>query len=605
MASRHDSKLSNDDSIQGEMASKLGKYQRYPPPQALPDYLNRALPLPPRPSSNSSASSLYDSPGESTQGTAKQIVQSPQPALTAAPPQSQEIVAPQPRYPASKVLEVKNYVVSPVSASLPSSNSNNNQQHDEVSPVSPGGSERSLHSRISESSQQPSSPSSSSSASAHHGNSASSLQRTKSDRRRAVYRGYRTTHSAAPGDPGATSPRSPRYQVHQINDRYSDPGSPISGAVIHPPTSFPSDPSLRSSRQLNEAKLLLLREQEEQEEQQHQIPAAAAAAAASNGHSSSHRSNGGDGNPEIISSPSTSHAANAKLATVPSSAGSGGSGGSQQKVTFASLQRSDSGFAARPRAGTNNSGSRRTGKPPPPPLKLSERAIVDTYVKTPFPVLGKGGEEGEGEKEKEKEKEKGKGKKEEEKKKKAEREKPVSRFSHGRGSSEDTGRNNRGAWLGKGKDKDKDKNKDGGDKENENEVPNSAKKRNRVSSLPGFGLGIGRILRTGSVSGYRSEREKVQESRETGAQTAESQAQVQSPPPPVPSEVRSNYVETRASRPSRTPSVSKVKNMLSKAKQIGLNHGLGLGMMSSEEAKKERRRAEMKRQIRVGDPRPV
>ncbi|KAI4861696.1 hypothetical protein F4820DRAFT_464462 [Hypoxylon rubiginosum] len=614
MVSRHDSELPDDDSVQEEMESKSGKYQQYPPPQALPDYVNRALP--PRPSSNSSTSSIYYSPGESTQGPTKPMVQLPvyqdgdehlspthegirgeaglatvqpfQPAVRATPPQSQEhteIAAPQPRYPASKVLEVKNYVVSPVSASLLGNNSNN-QQHDEVSPVSPGGSERSLHSRISESSR----PSSPLSAAPAHGNppsSASLLHRTptnKSDRRRAVYKGYRTTqqHSSEEGD--TASARSPRYQVHQINDRYSDPGSPISGAVIHPPTSFPSDPSLRSSRQLNEAKL------QEEQEQQHQLPLTTS----NDDHpSQSYQSIGGI--PET-SSPT----GGARLATVPS-AGSSGS----QKVTFAGPQRSDSGFAARPRARTNSSRGGRGAatatatakkKKPPPPLKLSERAIVDSYVKTPFPDLGGGGEGGE-KREKEKEKER----------KEKEEEKPRSRFSHGRESiSEDAGRGGsggRGVWLGKGKDREKDREKDNESKEGDR---NSAKKRNRVSSLPGFGLGIGRLLRSGSMNGGSSSKSEKEKGVGSEAE-AQEQGQAQSPAAPAPSEVRAGYVETRRwPRPSRTPSVSKVKNMLSKAKQIGLNHGLGLaGMMSSEEAKKERRRAEMKRQIRVGEPRPV
>ncbi|KAI1774055.1 hypothetical protein F4818DRAFT_452555 [Hypoxylon cercidicola] len=551
MASCRDPELPNGGSIQEEMTTKSGKYQQYPPPQALPDYVNRALPPPPPPPrSNSSTPSIYYSPGEGTQAPVEPVAQPPvaeneqeslspthadvpdeaglstvqplQTAITATPPRSQEhseIVAPQPRYPASKVLEVKNYVVSPVSAPLPE-NSSGHQPYDEVSPVSPDGSERSLRSRISESSR-PSSPA--------RGNASSSIHRTptnKSERRRAVYESYRAPTHASGGHA-----RSPRYQVHQINDRYSDPGSPITGAVLHPPTSFPSDPSLRSSRQLS-----------------------AARRRASQGH---HGGNGASEDDDAAA------AGGAKLTPVASA-------GSSTRVAFAGLRRNDSGFAARPR----RAGSRRTAVPPPP-LKLGERPLVDGYVSTPFPTSDLGGGE-----EEEEEEEEGEGL-------------PRSRFSHGReSSSEDMGRR---AWTGMGKGKGKGKEKDR-EKEKEKEGEDR-KKRNRVSSLPGFGLGLGfaRVLRSGSLNGG-SKREK-----EGGGKTPRAAA--------VPSEVRAGYVETRAppSRvPSRTPSMSKVKDMLSKAKrQIGLGHGLGVGMMSSEEAKKERRKAEMKRQIRVGEPRPA
>ncbi|KAI6093375.1 hypothetical protein F4821DRAFT_222821 [Hypoxylon rubiginosum] len=601
MASRHDPKLEHDtgsSSARGEMiASKSGKYQRqqqqqqqqYPPPQALPDYVNRALP--PRPRTNSNASSIYDSPGEvSSPGPAKPMggqqppvvteedeeeeqhlsptsagvldqaglamVQPLQPALTSTPSQAdKEIVAPQPIYPAAKVLEVKNFVVSPVSAALPGNDGSNNGR-DEVSPVSPDGSQRSLHSRISVSTSRPSSPTATQQNNSNSNNNTSSqLHRTptnKSDRRRAVYKGYRTTQDPAAMAGSSSSPRSPHYQVHQINDRYSDPGSPISGAVIHPPTSFPSDPSLRSSRQLSEAR----------QRQQ--------SAASNNNDPLPHGTNNGIGNGNSNDNPETSSpiGGGAKLAPVASVSSNG-----SQRVAFAGLQRSDSGFAARPRAGSKRGA--------PPPLKLSERALVDNYVKTPFPDLGGGKGRG-----KDREKERGK-------EKEKEREgQPKSRFSHGgENSSMDFGMR----WMGIGRDKDKEREKEK-EKEKGVETPTSAKRRNRVSSLPGLGF-----LRSGPLSGNKIEKEGKEAKEET-------QAQAQAAVVPMPSEVRSGYVEsTRAgTRPSRTPSVSKVKNILSKAKQIGLNRSLGMGsMLSSEEAKKERRRAEMKRQIRVEHARPA
>ncbi|KAI1767520.1 hypothetical protein GGR53DRAFT_526390 [Hypoxylon sp. FL1150] len=625
MASRHDPdpKLEVDVGSRSSsgtraetMASKSAQYgyqqqqqqQQYPPPQALPDYVNRALP--PRPRTASNASSIYDSsPGEGSSaqwpvmksmpmsgqppvvteedeeqhtsptsaGVLDQaglaLVQPLHPALVSTPPQpGKEIAAPQPRYPASKVLEVKNFVVSPVSAALPVNDGGSNGSHDEVSPVSPADSRRSLHSRISASTSRPTSPTAATQT--QQDQNASSLHRTptdKSDRRRAVYKGYRTTHSEDPATAagsGSGSPRSPHYQVHQINDRYSDPGSPITGAVLHPPTSFPSDPSLRSSRQLSEAR------QRQQSASQDSV-SHAKTKTKTNIHSCNE-------NPETTSPPGSTGAKLAPVASVGSSNGS-------QRVAFAGLQRSDSGFAARPRAGSKR------GAPPPPPLKLSERPLAGGYVKTPFPDLNLGGvgdEDVDGDGDVDKGGAKGtKGKKGEEKGK--ERDKggegqPRSRFSHGRESSSlDLGRRWMGIGIGIGKDKEKEK---------EGETPNSAKRRNRVSSLPGLGF-----LRSGPLSGNKLDKEAKEGNKETPQAAAAAAV-------PMPSEVRSGYVESTrtGTRPSRTPSVSKVKNILSKAKQIGLNHGLGMStMLSSEETKKERRRAEMKKQIRVEHARPA
>ncbi|KAI1394972.1 hypothetical protein F4819DRAFT_222521 [Hypoxylon fuscum] len=542
MDSSHNTEGQNDVGSRTEMDSKPGTLPQFPPPEALPAYVNRALPPPPGSNSSSSNSSVYGSPVEGAGWRPTPKIQLPlnqqqdgpispagfldeaglamvQPLepTTVSSPQG-EIASPQPRYPAHSVLAVKDRnddIVSPVSAGLAGTNSH--QQY-EVSPISPTASECSLHSAISESAH------TSSSTRSSLGLMDRDIALSRTLRRHGLYAGNRKTHSSGDLAAGA-QPHSPHHQVHQINERYSDPGSPISGAVIHPPTSFPSDPSLRSrSSRYSKAPALA-------QDQEPEAPASQTAATA----------------PQHPQAPSHSKSeSGAKLAQTPSA-------GSASRVQFAAA-RSNS-YSTRPRAG-----SKRAARAPPPPLKLSERPLVDNYVKTPFPDLG-GGD--------------------------AETRRSRSSFlqwqhMHGKGAVE-----------GKGKVKEKEKEEGEGEEGEKGDqsggggggsTSSATKKRNRVSSLPGFGFA--RSFRSGSLNKDKSDRD---------AKRSEPQAA-------APSEVRSGYVSTGG--PSRTPSVSKakVKNILSKAKQIGLGHGLGLGM-SSEEAKKERRREEMKRQIRVSEPR--
>ncbi|KAI0175690.1 hypothetical protein GGR52DRAFT_570681 [Hypoxylon sp. FL1284] len=185
MAARHDLEQQIGSSAPDEMASKTARYQLYPPPQALPHYVNRALP--PRPSANSSSSSVYDSSSPGAEGSpTKSVPRLPvtrtdagdehigagvlddEPGSTAAaPPPSQEheaeIAAPQTRYPSKQVLEAKNsIVVSPLSASLPGDVGDDTkngikqeQPYEDVSPVSPADSQHSLRSRTSDTSAPP------------------------------------------------------------------------------------------------------------------------------------------------------------------------------------------------------------------------------------------------------------------------------------------------------------------------------------------------------------------------------------------------------------------------------------------------------------------
>ncbi|KAI0135968.1 hypothetical protein F4776DRAFT_623731 [Hypoxylon sp. NC0597] len=456
-------------------------YQQFPPPEALPDYVNRALP--PRPT-NSGSSSIYDNPDEGIQQQPKLKYQSsvgqhqdnyvnlspggvfneaglamvqPLEVVVSSTPESRqqhlEIASPQPRYPARMILETglrDSNIVSPVSAPL---SGNIIHQQYEVSPLSPSESESSLRSMISEST----------GPKASLVKEESSLENT--ERRHFVYGGGHTAHSS--GDLAAARLASPHSQVQQINLRYSDPGSPISGAVIHPPSPFPSDPDLISTRHIDE------------------------------------------NNPEHQESPSPISPQFESLENIPSSeskltATTSGGSSSFPKISFAGVK--SKGFSTRSRTGQ-----------PPPPLKLSERPLADTYVKTPFP--------------------------------------PSTVPSLQRGNSNP---HPRSAQQTKEVSE---------DKEDQSDIK-MLKKRNRVSSLPG--LGFTKSLRIGHFQG--------------GGETQAGSQQSEGAP-----------------REGRASPVPKVKSILSKAKQ-GLEHGLGIGT-SSEEARKEKRRAEMKKQIRIGEPR--
>ncbi|KAI1390202.1 uncharacterized protein F4822DRAFT_428544 [Hypoxylon trugodes] len=406
MTASHNFMGHDNDKNQLEMEWKAGKRQQFPPPEALPAYVNRALP--PRPNDSNSPSSS-DSPEKNTQpqtasnpellvsqhedgrqnpdttgmlNDAGLAMVQPLQLTTSSVPQFRQkqqrpptIASPQPRYPAFMVLEVDERdedIVSPVSAPL--SGNNTHQQH-EVSPISPVESERSIHSKVSDldnaSSESPDSPS----------------IKDGSNSSRSGSRENQTEQS--PSDQAITPLWYLEHQIQQINLRYSDPGSPISGAVVHPPSSFPSDPNLRRLRD--------------------------SVASHSRSHSNSGSSTYSVYSPTSpknnISLPLPLHnqflyQPHSALRTPPqlpppSRAASGrkrdsgvklaspvtGSGASPPKVAFAGagagIGAKTDGFSVT-RARANS--SKRTA-PPPPPLKLSERPLVDKYVKTPFPGL--------------------------------------------------------------------------------------------------------------------------------------------------------------------------------------------------------------------------
>ncbi|KAI1097649.1 hypothetical protein F4804DRAFT_327016 [Jackrogersella minutella] len=460
-----------------------GQHQKFPPPAALPSYVNRALPLPPRPDSNTS--SAYNTPDEgipqlpipkpqlpeisqeqdddANSGSGgvfdedgPALVQPLQLAPTSVPqPQQQplEIATPQPRYPAHIVLNTQNSdIISPVSAPM-SGNATTSQQQYQVSPLSPGASERSFHSAVSESE-----------------HAANSIRNSASDAKPTIYAPYGGIHTAhSSGDLAAARLASPHQQVEQINLRYSDPGSPISGAVIHPPTAFPSDPNLR----------LLV-----------DVPVSKFAAGAPPRPKA----------PEALFGSPEDSPTGIKLTTT-TSAGSAGTA----KISFAGPK--SEGFT-RSRANSK--------KTVPPPLKLSERPLAEPYVKTPFPAaaaavppLQRGH---------------------------SSPHPPVSRPMQLLKSGEDGG---------------------------------ARKRLNRVSSVPGFSFA--RALRRGSS--------------QSGEETAQQQQQ---------GEMGGAGFGGDEGKASPVP---RMKGILARAKQLSLGHGLGLG-----EARKERRRAEMKKQIRIGEP---
>ncbi|KAI8962689.1 hypothetical protein F5Y11DRAFT_179563 [Daldinia sp. FL1419] len=327
---------------QEKMGWKTGK-QQYPPPVGIPEYVKRALP--PRP--DSASSSIYSFPNDSPRGlsiskclhkgnhidsssegildgagfaevNSPQLTTSPSPYSHNTP----EIAAPQPRYPARMILETTetdNTVVSPVSNPL---TGNNSLRQYEVSPVSPYESS-SLHSECS----------------SRESPYSSSVEEIYIGQQPFLYDNQPIMYPSSdllptPGMDAANL--SHQFQHQQTNLRYSDPGSPISGTVIHPPTSFPSDPNLRYSRDLGDNQRRPLTD---------------------NTKPSSYAVLGND----------PSNVSKIPFETVAS-----------PKVVFAG---SMDGFSARPRAN-----SKRTA-PAPPPLKLSERPIADYYVKTPFPGM--------------------------------------------------------------------------------------------------------------------------------------------------------------------------------------------------------------------------
>ncbi|KAI2618530.1 hypothetical protein GGR54DRAFT_161008 [Hypoxylon sp. NC1633] len=632
---------SGSGSSPGGMVWRPAANQQYPPPEALPDYLNRALPR--RPVSNTS--SVYDTADEDPEqqqatlrsqllpvrqaqaqtqiqtqnepqtqtdrlssgsagildeaglalvkplqpGHVRQTSQSQsqlqsdlhfrsssgsssqQQQQEQQQQQQQEIAAPQPRYPARRFLDKgaagdgDEYVVSPLSAgdwgrmrnggggNIDSSFDDNGGSGDgngmnngdtasqgqqyEVSPISPDGSARSFRSvavsasgssasgamRNSGSSSMAGDVAAASAAGAGTGTSGGGggLRLSKTQRRRGLY-GERMVHAAyssgdlarPPGSGVGVGVGGSGLVLEQINMRYSDPGSPISFAVIHPPTSFPSDPNLQS-----------LRHSSASSSSTSSFPLQRGRGRGASSSSSHHLVSGAT--TKLPSSPNQGSATVTApaLQTIPSpdllspENGSGGGGGVQSlaKVSFAG-PRSD-GFSTRAGAGT--------GRARPPPLKLSERAIADSYVKTPFPALveegvarsswdergfGEGGvdeegEEGEGEEEEkdddddggernkgggdtidEGEEEEGEQEKEEEKKKEEEN------IPVGKDKEREK---ERAIETGTGTPRaiEKTKADRGNDRSNSSGSSSAAKKRNRVSSLPSFGFGFAKSLR--------------------------------------------------------------------------------------------------------------
>ncbi|KAI2464068.1 hypothetical protein F4781DRAFT_91319 [Annulohypoxylon bovei var. microspora] len=561
MASSHTLAGQGNGSKPRRTGSIVGKKQ-YPPPNALPDYVNRALP--PRPDSNTSSTydplddgtkrppipkpllplsrlqhdSLNPSPAGILNEAGLALVHPPPPQLiTSAPQQFQpqkkslEIAAPQPRYPAPIILDTQDHdlIISPVSAPL--SGDINAHQSYEVSPLSPSQSQHSFRSGTISSTDLGSGSKRMSSPTA--GDEGLALSPGIPGRMNLVYThtGTHTAHSS--GDLAAARLASPHSQVQQIDGRYSDPGSPISGAVIHPPTSFPSDPDLRDSRHVDVRNPLaptpipiplsifppiFTRES--------QIPPRPKSPSPFSQREED----------EVTSN------ASGDLAKTTSGSGT-------MRVAFAGPGAARTEGFRRARASSKRSAA------PPPPLKLSERpTIADAYVKTPFPGAAAP---------------------------------PPPALQ--RGLSHPTHRTARLAS--------EDKDKEAG--------LGMIKRLNRVSSLPGFGFA--RSLRRNSSLGggegapaLLKEREKEKEKdkeRERGREKEILQQQQQQQQQRRKQSEDARKLE-KEGRPSPLP---KVRSFLEKARQLSMGHGLGIGM-GSEEARKEKRRAEIKRQIRIGEP---
>ncbi|KAI0381926.1 hypothetical protein F5Y04DRAFT_288089 [Hypomontagnella monticulosa] len=481
----------DDDNSRWGVIWKSGKVQQYPPPAALPDYINRALP--PRPDSRSS--STRNSSNDSTQqhpsprhqlliikdhddsnaditGTFDDdelATVQPLQIITPATPHSRPqtgIVCPQSKYSTHAALKASqgDDYVSPLSA--PFSGTHQHQQY-EVSPVSAGESAHSIDSILSESNR--------ASGISHDSSTQGEMSLYHPGRRQRLC-GI-DHHSRWSRDAPARPPPPSQYQVEQINLRYSDPGSPISGAVIHPPSSFPSDPNLRFSRELDE-------------HDRHPV--------------------------ETYHTYMYSSRANPYHNTLNRAATTSTTGSS--KVAFAGTI---DGFSARARAN-----SRRTAGPPPP-LKLFERPLVDKYVKTPFPSGVPGLQHDDP------------------------RAAPQPKISRKKQTGDEGKKNGKG-------DRGRGDSGDGGA---------ATKKLSRTASLHKFAFPKGLMRRPS---------QKVSEAR-AAEQGDEGMGQER-----------------------RAEPIPRVRSILTKAKQFSWGHGFGIGA-GSEEARKEKRREEMKRQIRVTD----
>ncbi|KAI1213922.1 uncharacterized protein F4807DRAFT_469678 [Annulohypoxylon truncatum] len=605
--------------------SIVARSQKYPPPAALPEYVNRALP--PRPDSNTS--SAYDSLDEATKRAPipkpplpishfRHDSPNPSPAgilneaglamvhpqsITSAPQQLQpqkkslEIAAPQPIYPAPIILDTRNQdfnIVSPVSAGNTTAIAP--PQPYEVSPLSPTSSQHSFGfaadlKRISS----PTTgdlavsltPSDTESNAGHHidnnndinlNTNANTNTNINAKNRNFVYTGTHTAHSS--DDLAAARLASPHSQVLQIDGRYSDPGSPISGAVIHPPTWFPSPsdpdpgaPRLVDMRDPPPPAFTLFppppQTQPQIQAQTHnfvnRLPPRPKSPSPALREEDSPLSGGvsvsvSGGNLAKTTSAETSGSGKSGTTRIAFAGPGGGGGGGGSPGTI------NEGFK-RARANSKRSA------PPPPPLKLSERPIADAYVKTPFP--------------------------------------PAPAPALQRGLSNPTQRT-RKVSEDRGRDKDKEGFVGfGGGAGGAAGVEGVMRRLNRVSSLPGFGFARG--LRRNSVLGVggggagsgggggggegvlglqRGDREKERDKEKQKEREREREQQKRK---------QSEDVRKLEKEGSASP-MPKVKSFLERARQLSMGHGLGIGM-GSEEARKERRRAEIKRQIRFGEPR--
>ncbi|KAI1083238.1 hypothetical protein F5B20DRAFT_452201 [Whalleya microplaca] len=328
------------------MEWKPAGHQQYTPPKAVSEYIHRALP--PRPMSN--ASSVYSSPDEDAQRhpipksrlpfsqsnddhptsfagaldeEALAMVRPQSNIDTPQPQQHQDITSPQPRRSVHRPLELKTkdaMIVSPLSAALSEADPHNPYV---VSPLSPDGSasEHSCDMTISEPDHTPDTK--------HNSWARSSIVSNRRSRQHSLIWNDPTKRLSTSLQGTSTQSESLHPQLHKINLRYSDPGSPVSSVAMDPLSFGEPAPDVRRTFRSSGA-------------QQHQAARNRQSAYGYLGGSSS----------------------KGKLASIP-----------DPKISFAVAK--NDGFSTRPTASKHH--------PVPPPLQLKERPLADNYVKTPFP----------------------------------------------------------------------------------------------------------------------------------------------------------------------------------------------------------------------------
>ncbi len=329
------------------MGWKPARKNHFPPPKDLPEYATR--PLPPRPSSSSS--SIYDSDqgsqpltqhrlfkgaqedsrlstnfAGSIDESALKMVRPPSIVTSLPEPQGQgEIASPQPLHPEHKVLKLKIDEDSQVSPILtPPSGKNSHYQYS-VSPLSPDGSVHSFETAVSEL------------------DSSSSLRpdswlKEKNPIGTDGRRPSRTDNTADQGALGfrplALQTESLHPRLQKINLRYSDPGSPVNG-TIRPKDAGESGPDIGTSARFSQGQTA-------------------------------------DAHPTATLPRQAKQAHHESWCQSPVEMELAANG---RKIAFSS--------------GDIDGFSHRTAGPSqrnaPPPLKLSERPLAETYIKTPFP----------------------------------------------------------------------------------------------------------------------------------------------------------------------------------------------------------------------------